>query len=46
MLTKEAADEKKKAGQDAGATAWRVEPFNPEPMLEAIKKLLPKEHDE
>ena len=41
MLTTESADDKKKAGQAAGATGWIVKPFNPEQMMAVIKKVLP-----
>ena len=41
MLTPESADDKKKAGQAAGATGWIVKPFNPEQMLKVIQKVLP-----
>ncbi len=41
MLTTEAADNKKKEGQSAGATGWIVKPFNPDQMLATIKKVLP-----
>jgi len=41
MLTTESADDKKKAGQAAGATGWVVKPFNPEQMLKVIQKVLP-----
>lgn len=41
MLTTESADDKKKAGQTAGATGWIVKPFNPEQMLKVIQKVLP-----
>ncbi|HQY57506.1 MAG: response regulator [Nitrospira sp.] len=41
MLTTEASDDKKKAGQAAGATGWIVKPFNPEQMMAVIKKVLP-----
>ena len=41
MLTTEAPDDKKKAGQAAGATGWIVKPFNPEQMMAVIKKVLP-----
>jgi two-component system chemotaxis response regulator CheY len=40
MLTTEGSDEKKKAGQDAGARAWVVKPFRPEQMLSAVSKLI------
>ena len=41
MLTTESADDKKKAGQAAGATGWIVKPFNPEQMLKVVQKVLP-----
>ena len=41
MLTTEASDDKKKAGQAAGATGWIVKPFNPEQMMAVIKTVLP-----
>jgi two-component system chemotaxis response regulator CheY len=41
MLTTESSDDKKKAGQAAGATGWVVKPFNPEQMLNVIQKVLP-----
>lgn len=41
MLTTEAADNKKKEGQAAGATGWIVKPFNPEQMLNVVRKVLP-----
>lgn len=40
MLTTEGSEEKKKAGQDAGAKAWVVKPFQPQQMLAAVSKLL------
>jgi two-component system chemotaxis response regulator CheY len=40
MLTTEGADEKKKAGQAAGAKAWIVKPFQPQQMLDAVSKLI------
>jgi len=39
MLTTESADERKRAGQSAGARAWMVKPFKPEQMLTAVQKL-------
>jgi len=41
MLTTESAEDKKKAGKEAGATGWIVKPFNPELMLKVIAKILP-----
>ncbi|MBI1907231.1 MAG: response regulator [Rhodocyclales bacterium] len=40
MLTTEAAEEKKRMGQDAGAKAWVVKPFQPQQMLAAVSKLV------
>jgi two-component system chemotaxis response regulator CheY len=40
MLTTEAGDAKKQAGQAAGAKAWVVKPFQPAQMLAAVAKLV------
>ena len=40
MLTTESQADKKKEGQDAGAKAWVVKPFQPEQMLAAVSKLI------
>ena len=40
MLTTEGSDEKKKAGQEAGAKAWVVKPFQPQQLLAVVTKLL------
>jgi two-component system, chemotaxis family, chemotaxis protein CheY len=40
MLTTESQDEKKKAGQEAGAKAWVVKPFKPEQLLAVVQKLV------
>lgn len=40
MLTTEAGEAKKKAGQAAGAKAWVVKPFQPQQMLDAVAKLI------
>lgn len=40
MLTTEGSEEKKRAGQEAGARAWVVKPFRPEQMLDAVSKLI------
>lgn len=40
MLTTEAGEAKKAAGQAAGAKAWVVKPFKPEQMLAAVSKLI------
>ncbi len=40
MLTTESAEEKKRQGQEAGAKAWVVKPFQPQQMLAAVNKLV------
>ncbi|HEY8907824.1 MAG TPA: response regulator [Rhodoferax sp.] len=40
MLTTEAGEAKKLAGQAAGAKAWMVKPFQPAQMLNAVSKLI------
>ena len=35
-----AGDDKKKAGQEGGAKAWIVKPFQPAQMLAAVSKLI------
>ena len=40
MLTTESGEEKKLAGQGAGARAWVVKPFMPQQMLAAVSKLV------
>ncbi len=40
MLTTEAGEDKKQAGQMAGAKAWMVKPFQPDQMLDAVSKLV------
>ncbi len=40
MLTTEAGESMKTAGQAAGAKAWVVKPFRPEVMLGAVQKLV------
>lgn len=40
MLTTEGSDEKKKAGQAAGAKAWVVKPFQPPQLLKAVSMLV------
>ena len=41
MLTTESQDTKKQEGRAAGATGWIVKPFNPERLLQVIRKVLP-----
>lgn len=40
MLTTEVAEEKKRAGQAAGAKAWMVKPFQPQQMIAAVSRLV------
>lgn len=40
MLTTESGENKKTAGQAAGAKAWVVKPFQPAQMLSAVSKLI------
>lgn len=40
MLTTESAGEKKMEGKKAGATGWIIKPFNPDQLLNTIKKVL------
>jgi len=40
MLTTESQDSKRQEGKAAGATGWLVKPFNPEQLLNVIKKVL------
>lgn len=41
MLTTEGDDTKKQEGKTAGATGWIVKPFNPEKLVEVVKKVCP-----
>lgn len=41
MLTTEGDDAKKQEGKSAGATGWIVKPFNPEKLVEVVKKVCP-----
>jgi two-component system, chemotaxis family, chemotaxis protein CheY len=40
MLTTEAGSEKKQQGKAAGATGWIVKPFNPDQLLNTVKRVL------
>ena len=40
MLTTEAGDEMKSQGKAAGATGWLVKPFDPQKLLEVVKKVI------
>ena len=41
MLTTEGEGSKKEEGKEAGATGWIVKPFNPEKLVEVVKKVCP-----
>jgi len=41
MLTTEGDGTKKEEGKAAGATGWIVKPFNPEKLVEVVKKVCP-----
>ncbi len=41
MLTTEGDSSKKEEGKTAGATGWIVKPFNPEKLVEVVKKVCP-----
>lgn len=41
MLTTEGDDAKKQEGKSAGATGWIVKPFNPEKLVDVVKKVCP-----
>ncbi len=40
MLTTESQESRKKEGKDAGATGWIIKPFNPQQLLDVVKKVL------
>ena len=40
MLTTESGMDKKQEGRAAGATGWIVKPFNPDQLLNTVKKVL------
>ena len=40
MLTTESSDAMKAQGRAAGATGWLVKPFDPQKLLEVIKKVI------
>ena len=39
LLTTESDDELKRQAKEAGATGWIVKPFNPEKLVEAIRRV-------
>lgn len=40
MLTTEAGDDMKAKGKAAGATGWLVKPFDPQKLLDVVKKVI------
>ncbi len=40
MLTTESGDAMKAAGKAAGATGWLVKPFDPQKLVEVVKKVI------
>jgi len=40
MLTTESGDAMKQQGKAAGATGWLVKPFDPQKLLEVVKKVI------
>ncbi len=40
MLTTEAGDAMKAAGKAAGATGWLVKPFDPQKLVDVVKKVI------
>ena len=40
MLTTESSDTMKSQGRAAGATGWLVKPFDPQKLIEVIKKVI------
>ncbi len=40
MLTTESQDAKRQEGKSAGATGWIVKPFNPEQLINIVRKVL------
>ncbi len=40
VLTTEASEAMKQAGRAAGATGWLVKPFDPQKLIEVVKKVI------
>ncbi|HYD29461.1 MAG TPA: response regulator [Azospirillaceae bacterium] len=41
LLTTESDPEKKTLGKQAGATGWLTKPFNPDKLIETVRKVCP-----
>lgn len=40
VLTTEASDSMKQKGREAGATGWMVKPFDPQKLLELVRRVI------
>ena len=40
MLTTESSDEMKSKGRSAGANGWLIKPFDPQKLLDVVKKVI------
>ena len=40
ILTTESSDQMKQAGRAAGATGWLVKPFDPQKLIEVVRKVI------
>ncbi|HEX8987345.1 MAG TPA: response regulator [Rhodocyclaceae bacterium] len=40
MLTTESSDDMKQQGRAAGATGWLVKPFDPQKLIEVVRKVI------
>ena len=40
MLTTESSEQMKSAGRAAGATGWLVKPFDPQKLIEVVRKVI------
>ncbi|WNV04453.1 response regulator [Candidatus Methylospira mobilis] len=45
MLTTESSDEMKMMGRQAGATGWLVKPFDPQKLIDVVKKVIGDPND-
>lgn len=41
VLTTEAGDDRKNEGRVAGATGWMVKPFDPDRLVQVVRRLVP-----
>ncbi|MFK8013993.1 MAG: response regulator [Gammaproteobacteria bacterium] len=40
ILTTESTTERKREGRDAGATGWMVKPFNPQQLIDTVRRVV------